>query len=373
MGRVSRKWVAGGLALGLAGSTLGCPEAADVIVEQVGPTVFDFPVAPVPMGPGLPGGTLTIARTAAAPGGGLWVDSLVLTFRNVEELSGAVYKVWLMSEETGNRVPAVGTYERIQVIQQLDPVTGEVISETEQVDSSAAGSSSFVGRSGLWRHRLRLSNATMPGGAADTIGFYTHAVVSIESDPAASAPSSVQPIWFRYVNQRGTPTNYADDVRSSGSFLFGTFVLQGTSRTFASVGGADGLGGIRGREISADVFDLPIPPLGYYYAGWVTGPAGVVAMGPLTSPLPDRVSLFDADVSSPHPVVVPERGIRQANAFVEVGSPSEIVDCTSTPCSVGLNVFFVTLEPKVGVPAMGPTPALAGPFPIERITRRGGL
>lgn len=371
--RKSSQLVAG---VGVVLAMTGCPENPDAITEHVA-TVMDFPVAPFGgFAISLPKGTLTVARRVAAPGGGLWPDSLVLVVQNVEELASAQYQLWLMSEETNQIVPAQGRYEKIKIIQELDPITGEVISQRDSLVEVVTGTSTFAGQSGLFKHRMIVSNALGAGGAADTIGFYTHAVLTVETNTTDGVPSNSQPLWFRYTNQRGTPTDYRDDTSASGGLLFGTFALVGDRRIVSSMGGADGLGGILGREVSADVFDLPLPPVGYFYEGWVVGPVGdTVSTGPLTSPPPESVSLIDADVGRPHPVVVPGLGIRQTNARVALSSASDIVDCPPDPeqaCIVKLDAFFVTLEPKLGVSSIGPTLGLVGPFPVERILARRG-
>lgn len=357
------------------------PAGAHVMRFQVG---VDIDASGVPINNGLAPLAAAAADTAAliaAPGGAGRPDSLTFVFQNLDALAGtARWQLWLANRDRSpvTFASASGTYERIQIIQELDPVTGEVVSQRDSVVETIPGTSTFVGQGGLFKHRMIVSDAG--AGAADSVGLYTDAILTVELQPGGSTPSLARGLFFRYTNQAGTPDNYFDDVSTGGTLAFGSFDPANPSQArvlaptnFAQ---AQGLGGILGSEVSVDVFNLPIPPVGYYYEGWLLGPGGdSISMGPLRAPPPDTVSLIDADVSQPHPVVVLGVGIRQANAFVSLSSPTDIVDCPTDPaqpCTVNLSTFFVTLEPKGSAATKGPTNLVAGAFPLERIQRRRG-
>lgn len=323
----------------------------------------------------------TIAELINAPGGAGRPDSVTLTIQGLDSLAGSArWQLWLANRdrEPVTMIPGVGTYEKIQIIQELDPVTGEVISERDSVVRTDLATSTFEGQGGLFKHRITLTDADAT--ATDSVGFFTDAFLTVEATPGGVTPSEARAVWFNYTDQGGTPDNFFDDVSQSGTLLFGTFNLSSPSlsRTVSADNfvQAQGLGGILGSAVSVDVFNLAIPPVGFYYEGWLTGPEGnVVSMGPLRSPPPESVSLIDADVSEPHEVVVPGVGIRHANAFIELASPSDIVDCPADPaqpCTVNLSTFFVTLEPKESAATKGPSDLVAGVFPLERIFQRRG-
>lgn len=357
------------------------PPGARVMRFQVG---VDIDGSGVPINNGLaplPAAAADTVALIAAPGGAGRPDSISLTLEGLDSLAGSSrWQLWLANRDRSpvTMVPAVGTYEKIQILQELNPVTGEVISERDSVVATVPGTSTFEGRGGLFKHRIVLSDAA--AAATDTVGFFTDAFLTIESAPGGATPSDARVLWFHYTDQGGTPDNFFDDASQSGALLFGTFnpTSPAQSRTVTATNfvEAQGLGGILGGEVSVDVFNLPIPPVGYYYEGWLTGPGGnAVQMGPLRSPRPDAVSLIDADISQPHEVVVPGVGIRQANAFVQLASPSDIVDCPTDPaqaCTVNLSTFFVTLEPKGSAAIKAPTDLVLGSFPLERILRRRG-
>jgi len=138
-----------------------------------------------------------------------------------------------------------------------------------------------------------------------------------------------------------------------------------------------GTGGAREDEVSIDITNLPLPPVGFYYEGWLTGVSGgtinTLSLGPIISLPPDTVSLFDADIDSDLPGVT-VTGIRYASVFAVIG-PDAIVTATPTDTTVNLRTFFLTLEPKMGFVDAGTgtkniADVLVGSLPIETIIAR---
>ncbi len=203
-----------------------------------------------------------------------------------------------------------------------------------------------------------------------SVGNFTDVFFTIESGTGAETPSNVTAIWAQYTDQGGTPLDFGDDESADATSLFGTFNAAdaAASRIFseADVVQSSGMGGVRDGEVSIDVRNLPLPPVGFYYEGWLVGPNGnAVSMGPITTLPPDTVSLFDADINQSLPGVT-STGIRFANLRVLL-DPDAIVDSDG---EVALSRFVLTLEAKVGVAEKADTDLEEGLLPTAAILER---
>lgn len=338
-----------------------------------------------------PVAALTDDELVAAPGGAGRPDSVSVEFFNVEALGGgAVWQAWLVNRDESpiTIAAATATYQRVAIVRELDPVTGEVLSETDSVLETVQSVSAFNGQleadiAGTpqeIKHRLIVTDATT-GGGTDAPGFFTDLVLSQESGPGATTPSVSSALWFQYTDQGGTPSDFFDDVSAGGSLSFGHIdVNDPTSTRIFSAGEfaqSSGLGGVLDvggefQEISVDLRNLPLPPQGYYYEGWLMNSAtgATISMGPITTLPPDTVSLFDADVDQTIPGVT-GTGIRFANARLAFSDPNAIISGTGTDAAAVLTSFFLTLEPKLGGVSKNVADLEAGSLPVEAlITRR---
>lgn len=334
-----------------------------------------------------PPGAFTNQQLISAPGGAGRPDSITVEFRNLEALSGgAQWQLWMVNrdESPPTMAPAMATYDRIAILRSFDPITGELLSESDSIIETVT-TSSFAGQKAVKasdgtvsevKHRFTITDATT-GGGTNAPGFFTDIMVTIESGAGAATPSSARALWFQYTDQSGTPTNFFDDASTSGTLQFGNFVPTdpALSRVFT---GADfiqssGFGGVLGDgQVSVDIRNLPLPPVGFFYEGWLLSAAGdnelsgiAVSMGPLTTLPPDTVSLFDADIDQSITGVT-ATGIRFANAMVKV-DPTEIVDADLVP---RLTTFALTLEPKASAAGKSPTELEIGALPIAAIIDR---
>ena len=308
----------------------------------------------------LPAAAADTVDLIAAPGGAGRPDSISVELFNAEPLAdGSVWQAWLVNrdESPATIAPAIGTYQRVAIVRERDPITGEIISQTDEIQESVTGTSTFSGQLAAdvggkeqeVKHRLIITDASIGGGSGP--GYFTDLVFTQESG-AASTPSNRMAIWFQYTDQGGTPENFFDDVSVGGSLLFGNFVPDdpAASVTFTALDWAQssGLGGVRENEVSVDIKNLPLPPVGYYYEGWLVGPNGnALSLGPIKSLPPDTISLYDADIDSDLPGVT-ETGIRFANVSA-ILDPDAIVTVTPTDTTVNLTNLFLTLEPKLGL------------------------
>lgn len=283
---------------------------------------------------------LTTGQVLSAPGGAGRPDSISATFSNLEELQGGfVYEPWLVNPVTGASAPVSATYNLIRIVAERDPVTGEVVSTTDQLESSTADVTNFVGGDGGdgFRHQLIVSDAMLAGGAEDTIGLNTDLVLTITDSPGG-AMSDMRPFWFSYTDQNGTPDNLFDDSFTfSGSPTFGDFGA-GTRRVFSGEGG--GLGGFRARTLSIDLQSLSRPPVGYVYVGWLVREDGfAVELPDIRGPAPEFVDLTNADAELVAGVVTPN-GILDANFLADREDLG--IAFRNFPS------FLLTLEPKAG-------------------------
>lgn len=293
--------------------------------------------------------------------------SMQATFGHLEALAdGAMYEAWLANPITGSVIPATGTYYRIQLVPIIDDVTGEVIGFEEDTVATVQGTNRFVGGNDEFRHALAVSDATLGGGATDSVGFHTYLMLTIAESPGGAEPAAARPFWLQYTDQNGTPDDLGDDVFFlSGKPSFGYFELANpaASRTYSGEG--NGLGGVRfdpnGSVVSVDMRNLSRPPVGYVLAGWLERVDGTTFRMPdVTGPPPDFVDLVDADVQLVENLVTPN-GVLDANFRVVTSEAG--IDLTE------FRRFLITLEPKAGLESRGPILVQVGDLP-ERAFRQ---
>lgn len=284
-------------------------------------------------------------------------DSLQATFSNLEELTGgSVYEGWLVNPGTGSAAPATGTYYKIKLVPIIDDVTGEVIGVSQDTVETVPGTSSFVGgnEEDGYLHSLVVSDATL-GSGADSVGLNTHLTLTITSSPGAALPEA-RPFWLQYTDQKGTAGDYSDDeFFLSGPTSFGNFDAANPVNSRAYSGEGQGLGGVREDVLSVDVINMSRPPVGYSLVGWLVRLNGETFRLPdITSPPPDYSSLVNADVEALEGVVT-QTGILNANIRVVEGEAGIIIG--------EFFDFVISLEPKAGLPGLGPTPVQIGEIP----------
>lgn len=355
------------------------PPGDHVMRFQVG---VDIDASGTPIANGLaplPDRAATDDELLFAPGGAGRPNELTATFNNLEELAGgAEYSAWLVNPVTGAFLPAIGTYNRIKIIAERDPITGEVISTRDSTPpvETVAGVNSFVGgmQEDGFRHQLVLTDAGLPGGAADSVGFYTHLVLTIAESPSLANMSDSRPLWFQYTDQGGTPDNFFDDAFDidAGRTRFGNFDMADPADSRLFSGQGQGQGGFREEVLSIDMRRLSRPPVGYEFVAWVIDEDGnAVRMPAITGPPPERVSLTDADVQL-IPDIVTSNGILEANFQAtqsELGVTWFDVNA-DTLTGTSLRQVLVTLEAKVGDSGLGTIPVQIGAVP-PRVVRGG--
>jgi hypothetical protein len=326
-----------------------------------------------------PAEALTQEELEATPGAATRVDSLTVELFNLETLGGSdVYQVWMVNRDTepAAYLAGEGTYDKIAILREIDPTTGEIISETDSILETVTGTSTFAGQLVVnvpgrdlpqeVKHRFTL---------VDTVGYFTDIVVSTEEGGPQSEASDAQFMWAQYTDMGSEPDNPIAHVPGPGVAVFGEFdpdPLLAREFTDADIAQASGVGSVLDlrdeRQVSVEIRNLPLPPIGWYYEGWLTHIDGnTLSLGPITSLPPDSVSLFDADVDQGLPGVT-ATGLRfgVAAAVLETGT---IVGADGT---VNLSAFFLTLEPKLGAVSKHALNVEAGSLPTRAIQDRQG-
>lgn len=326
------------------------------------------------------------------PGGAGRPDSLTVEFSHLPELAGSArWQAWLLNrnESPPTMEPAVGNYARVAVLREIDPITGELLSETDSTVETKDGTSTFVGQSAIdiadrtpsrteIRHQLTLGDGSL-GGGASSAGFFTDVVLTIEPGGEASSPSKQAPVFFQYTDQNGTPNNFFDDASAGGILEFGQFNFDDATMSRLVGPGeyaqATAVGnvlteGVQPTAVSVEIKNLPLPPRGLYYEGWLMNPddGSTISMGPITSEPPDTVSLFDVDVNTDLPDVTPT-GIRFSNAYLALKS-GQLAKKQGGKYTLLFKTFFLTLQPKVGVAEISDTEIQTGTLPEEAILTR---
>jgi hypothetical protein len=276
-------------------------------------------------------------------------SELAFNFGGLSELSGSVYQVWLFNEETDAFLSPSGDW---------------VATEGVDTVASASGTRTFNSQK-TWTHTFRTSDAL----AGQPVGEYTHVFLSIESAEAAAA-SARQPLWAQYTDMAGSPQDPFDwSFISPANMSFGTFG-SGDPTPWSPSG--LGQGGFWGETLGetdrliVELRNLPIPPRGYYYEGWLVSEGGTeVHAGDLTAPFDEGfASLRDVDEDQSLSQHVRSDLIIRAvtRAFEEnLGAGVNLED---------FDEYRLVLSPKARTAVRPPTTALGGLMPDPLRDRR---
>jgi len=308
-----------------------------------------------------PADAYTTEQLVKAPAGEGGPGGLRVRVYHLDGLtSGMTYQAWLYNPGTGAVVPAPVNWVIEEEIRELTDA-GDLIIRYETVASGS--SSTFPGQGGAGTFRHTFTVQTQSGGPR--VGEFTHFLISIESGGPASSPSAAIPVWRQFTDERGTPQDFFDDAYIPGNINFGTFRMTG-GLPYTFTPGGTARADFHGGNLRIVAERLSRPPVGYYYAGWLfndnTGTA--VYLGPLTTPPPGEVSLYDADVNTGLPGVTTDGIVRASVSATEASVGGKFYD---------YNAIRITLEPKSSpesVPA--PTVIMAGPVPDPVLQQRPG-
>ncbi|HWV56399.1 MAG TPA: anti-sigma factor, partial [Longimicrobiales bacterium] len=259
------------------------PAGPPVLRAQVGPDiddtgrVIDNALAP------FPSAALTEAELAVTPGFRGVPNRIELTVQGLPELFGdAVYKAWLYNSERPEQppVPAVGNLTFVEHGQTIP------------------GGTFATWRGGLdLTTRLEVSDATL-GGAR--LRDFDHVAIAVQLDGASGSPAPPA-FWARYVDHRGTPDDFLDNLNiPTGTIRFGSFALDAVeqSKTFAPGGTLRGSFYRDTLVVAAE--GAAVPPAGFHYELWLKPAGGGAQRYAGTLPLDERgfgaFRLAEADV-----------------------------------------------------------------------------
>lgn len=304
-------------------------------------------------------------------------SSLTITLRGLDSLTTRVYQVWLanLNADSTALVDVVKATGQLRWVRTDSTVNAEgdiVATEVSGVISSAG--SSFTNGGPATRGELRVTRAS-----TGTNAFTRQLVlVTLEQDANATAPGDVRPLWAR-LSDRGSETAEVIPGPTGPVTIAATSIATGRFGNFASkpaneyrfVPVGRGRGDVLGRVLTLDDSALARPPVGYYYSAALVkrdsatnAATDTLDLGAQTAPWPRRtVSLFDADVSIPDPVVqlVPPSIAAAASRLVADTVPGLVLDAHPYK---GLAEARITLESKYGrADVMAPTVVVSGTVP----------
>lgn len=365
----------GAATLALLAGALACDDARTGVDVPDGGVAYGFQLASD--GRNVPSVQLNYRRpfgTAQVPP----VDtSVTVTLRGLDSLTTRVYQVWLAdlnpdSTALVNVVKATGQLRWVRTDSTVNAEGDIVTTEQSQVISSAG--SSFTNGGPATRVELRLTRAS----TGTNVRTREIVLVTIEQDASATAPGGVRPLWAR-LSDRGSEAAEVIPGPSGPVTIAATSVAVGRFGNFAPkpaneyrfVPVGRGRGDFLGRVLTLDDSALARPPVGYYYSAALVerdsttnAATDTLDLGAQTAPWPRRmVSLVDADVSTPDPVVqlVPP-SITAAASRIVADTVSGLA-LESHPYK-GLAEVRITLESKYGrADVMAPTVVVSGTVP----------
>ena len=312
--------------LGAAALALtSCKTDRALITEPFGEPAFISALGVVAIG--VPGGTAVVRRDSTGAG------TVILRLVNLDSLATGRYHVWLGVTGTtaqgvdtvGQFVPATGT---IQVIHTDTTVVDD--DTTITTDTVTSTGSSFANGGSDIRVEITITGTTLGSNPLSR----NVALVSIETAASPTTPSAARPFWRRYTLPPLGGT-------STGAVLFGTFHADPDSQ-YVWVPTGRGIVGFRSMAVEVEDSALARPPVGYFYAAYLSNATTTLSIGDQTAPFPNRSqSLRDADVT-----VIP--------GVVLVGPPAVLLAASTRFVGTGATPFkdftdvWVTLEAKQG-------------------------
>lgn len=286
---------------------------------------------------------LALPNVQAAP------SRIRFEIRDLEPLSqSAPYQAWLINAETGASIPATGDYFTIETVTIVDELGQQTRVDVPSEDTVRTASFEGTENPDI-RHVFVVRNRTID---PEALGDFTHVALA---RPGAQGSLEAPAFWAQYLDQSGTPGDPVDDVFiPADNFKLGAFDMTDPpeSRVFSVAGSGDGL--IWQRELGMQFRSLIRPPSGYHYEVWLVDSEGdVLSIGGLTTPAPDFESLEDADMEV-HPEFMTRTRIMQAAKYAPIPQGYDLTT---------LAAVRLTLEPKAGIPEIGPTLVLQGAVP----------
>lgn len=297
------------------------------------------------------------------------VDSIIVTASGLKELrEPARYQFWILDGLSGVARPITHSLRLTRTDSAFN--AGSVTTSTFVTNRGNAPF--FSGAKFNNTIRFKIAN----GAGADTIGQDgSFLVLTIQADSGSPGYTDVTPklLWFRFRDQKNTPSFADDVVFAAPAGSFGSLRNVSDSTRYAAQGFGRSAFWDRERDtvlhFSALAFGLPQPPVGYYYQPYArdTRTGAAALFGALREKRTDT-SLVSADLA-------PARGtlIQLPDARFSVRDDS--LQCTFGDCGDTRFKSFTTvqlvLEPKnadLSYPNL--TVSLQGTIPTLLSSRR---
>jgi hypothetical protein len=256
----------------------------------------------------VPRGTMRFPVAGALPSATPANDSIVVTLNTADSLSaGSVYVAWAANDSATKFWPLTGDLRVTRVDTTTapsgDPRITTTVTTRTGVSSWAVGGSNVLSR-------FRASRVSAAGlTSTDSIGVI---LLSIETGAIGAAPSNVRFAWGRR----------SEATASEAGIRFGAFAPRTANQYVYANNGAVTItprGRLEVRDGVIVVIDSNYfrPPRGFFYAlhavkvdSLSNRPIDTLYLGRRTSPYPERISLYTADIDSTiSPVIVASQNV----------------------------------------------------------------
>jgi hypothetical protein len=321
----------------------GCASDRAILFSPEGPVIYNFALGPIL------GGFPSAELHDRVYDPGVTDDSAVrFDMQNLSGLSQGEYQVWL-GTAAGTTSPA----GRIVMFTSVDDGMGGLMPDSTELSASSNAFNPSTNAYDSIVVEVRQSALGANPQASET------AFITIEATPA-STPSAAAFLYHRASKPGGL---------FGPPFDFGTMGADLASDREYIIGGVSALGGVRGdEEISADVFEISRPPMGFFYDGWLLGDATTspVRVDELRTSFPERQSLLNADENygcagsacEPNTNATQFFSANVRNFPSAMGLPATQSFCAHTE-------FRLVLQPKAAI-EMGNSYVLTGDLPEAR-------
>ena len=312
------------------------------------------------------------------------LDQVTVTLQGVDSLKTGYYQAWIGDSLGTSWKPATGLLTGVRQDTILDAIGNLTNGPAVPLNFGQVSAIQNGGPRTVYTWVFTRASASLL--ASDSIQTF---MITIEDAPGATTPHpSRRPLWARRGD--GSAAAAAGNGPSrTASLRFGNYAPIALNEYLYSATPARGRGYFVQGELLVSDSTLARPPIGYYYAIWLTGAfygsnlvqQDTLYLGAQRSPYPrrDQLSEFDADTAITDPlVVIPQFPVKPGDATagsILAGSVRVNADTVAIPSgekmgrtasrpSQGFLQSWVTLEAKTAARGrMGPARVLLGTVP----------
>jgi hypothetical protein len=336
-----------------------CGDERSITTEPAGP--LGFGISLVKTATNVPRGFVNLPASpiaSANPGN----DSIIVTLGGLDSLQTGSYVVWVGNDSGTKFARATGNLRITQVDSGLnaagDPVFTTTVTNRSGLNAFAVGGSNRTLRFATARNAIT--------GLANTDSANL-VLVTIEETPGAT-PGPNRNLWGRRSQAASNVVglrfgNWKRRLTSTAPGFVPTDETEYIISTSTTAGAANlpivprGRVEVRGSILVVNDSNYYRPPVGWYYAAFavkvdtIGRPVDTVYLGRRTSPYPNRVSLFEADVGNPVPELLLDRDrvLLAMATRVSADSIPKAAPRGGNPAWRDFGFVRVTLQPKAGI------------------------